>query len=132
MRTGLIILCVLSASVFAYGLEPSGFNLVGFPEFASGFHPEFRSSASFSVSSGRYGSYGRGTYLGSMQFSLHPRVSATLEMGYSRLMTFSGSGRDFGDIIGGVQLDWRPSERTVLSIVYHGVLPEENLNLGGF
>jgi hypothetical protein len=53
-------------------------------------------------------------------------------MGYSRLMTFSGNGRDFGSVLGGIQLDWRPSDRTVFSVVYRGVLPEEELNLGGF
>lgn len=132
MRAVLILLTLISTTVFAYGLEPSGFNLVGFPEFASRFQPQFSSSASFSVSTGSHGSFGQGTYLGSMQFSLHPRVSATVEMGYSRLMTFSGNGRDFGNVLGGIQLDWRPSDRTVFSVVYRGVLPEEELNLGGF
>ena len=132
MRAVILLLCFAATGVFAYGLQPSGFNLVGFPEFSPGFRPEFSSQASFSFSSGRYGSYGEGTYLGSMHFSLHPKVDATVEMGYSRLMTFSGGDRDFGSVLGGFQLNWRPSDRTVFSIVYRGVLPEDDLNLGGF
>ncbi len=131
MRTVIMLLLVVSAGAMAFGLDPSGFNLVGFPGGGSGFQPEFSSRASFSYSSGRYGSYGRGTYLGSMRFALHPKLDATVEMGYSRLMTFSSDGNDFGNVLGGFQLDWRPSDRTVFSIVYRGVLPEENLNLGG-
>lgn len=131
MRAIFLVLCIFTACVYAYGLEPSGFNLVGFPEFTSSFRPEFSSTASFSFSSGRYGSFGEGTYLGSMRFSLHPKVDATVEMGYSRLMTFSGGDRDFGSVLGGFQLNWRPSDRTVLSIMYRGVLPEDDLNLGG-
>ena len=126
-----VVLFVLAASVLAYGLEPSGFNLVGFPEFSQYFRPEFSSQVSFGYSTGRYGSFGQGTYLGSMHFSLHPKVDATVEMGYSRLMTFSGGDRDFGSVLGGFQLNWRPSDRTVFSIVYRGVLPEDDLNLGG-
>ena len=125
------VLFALAASVLAYGLEPSGFNLVGFPEFTQSFHPEFSSQVSFGYSTGRYGSFGQGTYLGSMHFSLHPKLDATVEMGYSRLMAFSGGDRDFGSVLGGFQLNWRPSDRTVFSIVYRGVLPEDNLNLGG-
>ena len=127
----ILLLFALAASVLAYGLEPSGFDLVGFPEFTSSFQPRFSSSVSFGYTTGRYGSYGEGTYLGSMQFSLHPKLDATVEMGYSRLMTFSGGERDFGSVLGGIQLDWRPSDRTVFSIVYRGVLPEDDLNLGG-
>ena len=131
MRYGLLILLVTVAGVLAYGLEPSGFNLVGYPDYASGFHPEFSSMASFSFSSGQYGSVGEGTYLGSMRFSLHPDVDATVELGYSRLMKFSG-GDQFGRILGGFQLNWRPSENSVFSMTYRGVLPESNLNFGGF
>lgn len=126
-----VVLFALAASVLAYGLEPSGFNLVGFPEFGSSFQPEFSSMVSFGYSTGRHGSIGEGTYLGSMRFSLHPKLYATVEMGYSRLMTFSGGDRDFGSVLGGIQLDWRPSEKTVFSFVYRGVLPEDELNLGG-
>ena len=128
----LVLLLAAAAVAGAYGLDPSGFNLVGGQGYGSGFSPQFSSLASFSFSSGRYGSQGRGTYLGSMHFSLHPRVDATVEMGYSRLLNFSGDGTQVGSVLGGFQLDWRPSDRTVFSIVYRGVLPEENLNLGGF
>ncbi len=132
MKTVIPVILLLCSCVFAYGLEPSGFNLVGFPEFARGFQPEFSSQVSFSFSSGRYGSTGMGTYLGSMHFSLHPKVDAVVEMGYSRLLRFSGDGDQFGSVLGGFQLNWRPSENTSLSVVYRGALPEENLNLGGF
>lgn len=132
MRKVIPVLLLLCSFVFAYGLEPSGFNLVGFPEFTQGFRPEFSSQASFSFSSGRYGSTGVGTYLGAMHFSLHPKVDATVEMGYSRLMTFSGGGDQFGSVLGGFQLNWRPSDNTSFSLVYRGAIPEENLNLGGF
>lgn len=131
MKKFVLLVCVIASGVNAYGLEPSGFNLVGFPQFGSSFQPEFSSSVSFGYSTGRYGSFGQGTYLGSMRFSLHPNVDATVEMGYSRLMTFSGGTGDYGRVLGGFQLDWRPSDRTILSVVYRGVLPEENLNLGG-
>jgi hypothetical protein len=131
MRKGVIVLLVAVLGAFAYGLEPSGFNLVGFPGYASGFNPEFSSMASFSFSSGQYGSYGEGTYIGGMSFSLHPKVDATVEMGYSRLMSFSG-GEELGSILGGFQLNWRPTENSLFSVTYHGVLPESNLNLGGF
>ncbi len=131
MKKSLLILLVAFAFAFAYGLEPSGFNLVGYPDYASGFTPEFSSMASFSVSSGSNGSFGQGTYIGSMHFSLHPDVDATLEMGYSRLMMFSG-GEEMGRILGGFQLNWRPSENSLFSVSYRGVLPENDLNLGGF
>ncbi|MCK5037094.1 MAG: hypothetical protein KAS73_14455 [Candidatus Sabulitectum sp.] len=131
MKKGLLILLIVFAGASAYGLEPSGFNLVGYPDYASGFHPEFSSRASFSVSSSSYGSYGEGTYIGSMHFSLHHDVDATVEMGYSRLMRFSG-GEETGRILGGFQLNWRPSENSLFSVSYRGMLPESNLNLGGF
>lgn len=131
MKNGLLVLLIVAAGALAYGLEPSGFNLVGYPEYASGFNPEFSSMASFSFSSGQYGSVGEGTYIGSMRFSLHPDVDATLEMGYSRLMMFSG-GEEMGRILGGFQLNWRPSENSLFSVTYRGVLPESNLNFGGF
>ncbi|MCD4708733.1 MAG: hypothetical protein K8S62_13450 [Candidatus Sabulitectum sp.] len=131
MKNGLLILLIVVTGAFAYGLEPSGFDLVGYPDYASGFNPEFSSTASFSFSSGQYGSVGEGTYLGSMRFSLHPDVDATLEMGYSRLMMFSG-GEEMGRILGGFQLNWRPSENSLFSVTYRGVLPESNLNFGGF
>ncbi len=131
MKKGLLVLLIAVVGALAYGLEPSGFNLVGYPDYASGFNPEFNSRAVFSVSSGAYGSYGEGTYLGSMSFSLHPDVDATVEMGYSRLMMFS-SGEEMGRILGGVQLNWRPSENSVFSVTYRGVLPESNLNFGEY
>ena len=131
MKAVCIVLFLAAAGAFAYGLEPSGFDLVGFPEFTSSFRPQFSSRVSFGYTTGRYGSYGEGTYLGSMHFSLHPKLEETVEMGYSRLLTFSGGERDFGNVLGGVQLNWRPSDRTVFSIVYRGVLPEDDLNLGG-
>lgn len=131
MKTCLTILLIAAAGAFAYGLEPSGFNLVSFPDYASGFRPEFSSMASFSVVSGSHGSHTEGTYLGSMTFSLHPNVDATLEMGYSRLNMFSG-GEAMGRVLGGFQLNWRPSENSLFSVTYHGALPESNLNLGGF
>lgn len=132
MKYGFLILMVTSVTAFAYGLEPSAFNLVGYPDYASGFTPQFNSMASFSFSSGRYGSAGVGTYLGSMSFSLHQDVDATIEMGYSRLMMFSGGREETGRVLGGVQLNWRPSENSLFSFSYRGVLPENNLNLGGF
>ncbi len=131
MKNSLLIMSIIVFGALGYGLEPSGFNLVGYPDFASGFNPEFSSIASFSFSSGQYGSVGEGTYLGRMSFSLHPDVDASVEMGYSRLMTFS-NGQEMGRILGGFQLNWRPSENSVFSVVYRGVLPESNLNLGGF
>lgn len=131
MKFALPIILAVSVSAMGYGLEPSGFNLVGFPEFTPGFSPEFSSLVSFSYSTGRYGSYGEGTYLGSMRFALHPKLDATVELGYTRLMTFSGGDRDFGSVLGGFQLNWHPSDRTILSITYRGVLPDEELNLGG-
>ncbi|MCK5131113.1 MAG: hypothetical protein KAR40_03050 [Candidatus Sabulitectum sp.] len=131
MKNSILILLIVFAVSFAYGLQPSSFNLVGYPDYASGFNPEFSSMASFSFSSGQYGSVGEGTYLGSMSFSLHPDVDATVEMGYSRLMMFSG-GEETGRILGGFQLNWRPSENSLFSVTYRGVLPESNLNFGGF
>jgi len=131
MRKTAFVVFVIVFGAAAYGLEPSGFNLVGYPEYASGFHPEFSSMASFSVSSGSYGSVAEGTYIGSMRFLLHPDVDATVEMGYSRLRMFS-SGEEMGRILGGFQLNWRPSENSLFSISYRGVLPESSLNLGGF
>ncbi|PIE52524.1 hypothetical protein CSA37_04625 [Candidatus Fermentibacteria bacterium] len=127
MRKIMFVLLVTASCVYGYGLQPSGFNLVGFPEFEGRFSPEFSSMASFSFTSGSYGSMGQGTYLGSMSFFLHPRVDAKLEMGYSRFMTFSGAGNDFGLVLGGVELNWRPWENTRLSFIYRGALPENNL-----
>jgi hypothetical protein len=132
MIKSVLILFAVVAGAFAYGLEPTGFNLVGYPGYTSGFHPEFSSMASFSFSSGgRYGSVGEGTYIGSMRFSLHPDVDAVVEMGYSRLRMFS-TGAETGRILGGFQLNWRPSENSLFSVSYHGVLPGNSLTIGGF
>ena len=130
MKRSIMILLAIVLGASAYGLEPSGFNLVGYPDYASGFNPEFSSMASFSFSSGQYGSVGEGTYLGRMSFALHPDVDATVEMGYSRLMLFSG-GEEMGRIIGGFNLNWRPSDNSLFSVTYRGVMPESNLNFGG-
>ncbi len=131
MKTSLLFLFIVTVLAFSYGLEPGSFDLVSYPEFSSGFQPEFSSYAGFSFSSGQYGSTGEGTYLGRMSFSLHPKVDAIVELGYSKLLTFS-DGDSFGRVLGGFQLNWRPSENSVFSIVYHGSLPEQNLNLGGY
>lgn len=131
MKYCLLVLFSMALVASGYGLEPSGFHLVGFPEYSSGFQPQFNSIASVSFSSGRYGSTAEGTYIGSMSFSLHPDVDATVEMGYSRLMTFSG-GEEMGTVLGGFQLNWRPTENSMFSVVYRGALPERNLNFGGF
>lgn len=131
MKISFLFLFVVTAMSFSYGLNPDHFDLVSYPEFTSGFQPVFSSYAGFSFTSGQYGSTGQGTYIGSMSFSLHPEVDAIVELGYSKLLTFS-DGDSFGRVIGGFQLNWRPSENSVFSIVYHGSLPEQNLNLGGF
>jgi hypothetical protein len=66
-----------------------------------------------------------------MRFSLHPDVDAVVEMGYSRLRMFS-TGAETGRILGGFQLNWRPSENSLFSVSYHGVLPGNSLTIGGF
>ena len=131
MKSSFLLLFCITVLSFAYGLDSGDFDLVSYPEFTSGIKPEFSSYAGFSFSSGQYGSSGRGTYLGRMSFSLHPEVDAIVELGYSKVLTFS-DGESFGSVLGGIQLNWRPTENSVFSIVYHGSLPEQNLNLGGY
>lgn len=126
MRTTLVIMAALAAAALSYGLEPSGFQLVE-PE-GRWFSPDISHQLSFGYTSSRSGSWGTGTYLSTMSFRLHPSLTAEVDLGYSRI--FNLQGGDMNHVLGGVDLDWRPTDDLKLQFHYSGALPTEDL--GGY
>ncbi len=116
----LVLLCSLVA--MGYGLSEGAFNLVDPPTMGSLGFQNFHSTASFSLISGSRGSYGCGAYVGTMNFSLHPKVSALVDLGYARTFDFS-AGENFGHVLGGLQLEWRPTDNSSFILQYNGAIP---------
>lgn len=122
MRAILILLAAFG-SCFAYGLDAGRFDLFG--DDTPLLRPDFSSSMSFSFTSGGGRSWGAGTYVGSMGLLLHPDVTAAIDLGYTRLLDFGGP--DAGFYLGGVGLDWKPSESFLLQIHMSGVFEGDAL-----
>jgi len=117
-------LLAMSLPVLAFGLEPSAFSLVDSPQ-ANWLNPEFSSSVGFSFVTSGGRSWGTGTYIGSLLFDLHPNLTATLDLGYSRLFNFGGD--DANRFLGGLDLDWTPTDALKLQFHYSGSIPTEAL-----
>lgn len=115
-----LVLCSLTA--YGYGLDSSAFNLVDPPTMGSLGFQNYRSTATFSLLSSSRGSWGQGSYVGSMDFSLHPKVTGSLDLGYARIFNFSGGG-NFGHMLGGLELEWRPTDSSVFVLQYNGAIP---------
>lgn len=79
----------------------------------------------FSFTSGGGRSWSTGTYLGTMGLLLHPDVSAEVSLGYTRLFDFSGP--DAGMYLGGIGIDWRPSDSFLLELHVNGAFSGEAL-----
>ncbi len=126
MRTTIVITAVLAAAALCYGLQPSGFQLVE-PD-NSWFDPDISHQLSFGYTSSGSGSWGSGTYLSTMSFKLHPNLTAEVDLGYNRLFNFRGG--DMNHLLGGVDLDWSPTDDLKLQFHYTGALPTEDL--GGY
>ncbi len=122
MRAILLTLAAFQACS-ALGLDPGRFDLFG--NDSPLLRPDFSSSMSFSFTSGGGYSYGTGTYVGSMGFLLHPNVTAEVDLGYSRLLDFHGP--DAGYYLGGVGLDWKPSENFLLQVHMSGAFEGDAL-----
>jgi len=121
MRHAALVLA-LAGSCAAFGLDPGRFSLYdgGTPLLT----PDFSSSASFTFTSGGGRSWGTGTYIGTMGLALHPRVTAVVDVGYSRLIDFRGP--DAGLYLGGVGLEWRPSDMLNLQLHVTGAFAGES------
>jgi len=125
MRTFLpVCILVISALVLATGLEPSGFSLVE-PAGDGWFNPDISSWAGVSFQAGGGRTIASGAYVGSMSFSLHPTLKAGLDIGYARTYDFHGFSS--GRILGGLDLEWQPSDEFTLMIHCSGSLPDSSL-----
>ncbi len=120
----LVFLFVISSAVLAIGLEPSEFSLIQSSD-DGWFNPEFSGWAGFSLMSGGGRTLGSGTYIGSMMFSLHPNVTASFDIGYSRLYDFHGFSS--GRVLGAVDLQWKASDNFLIQLHCSGSLPDSSL-----
>ena len=122
MKAFVSVLVLCSVSLYAYGLDADAFDLLNPPSAGgTGFH-NLGSTASFSLLSGSGGTWGTGAYIGSMDFVLHPKVTALVDLGYARTFDFSGGDR-FGHVLGGLQLEWKPTGSTSFTLQYRGAVP---------
>lgn len=126
MKTAIVITAALAAAALCYGLEPSGFQLVE-PD-NRWFDPDISHELSFGYMSSGSGSWGTGTYISTMSFKLHPNLTAEVDLGYNRLFNFRGD--NMNHLLGGVDLDWSPTEDLKLQFHYSGAIPTEDL--GGY
>lgn len=122
--TLLVSLLLFVSAVLAIGLEPTQFTLIP-PADDGWFNPEFSGWAGFSLMSGGGKTLGSGTYVGTMMFSLHPNVSASVDIGYSRLYDFHGFSS--GRVLGAVDLQWKASDNFLIQLHCSGSLPDSSL-----
>ncbi len=122
-----LVLAVAASAFAGIGLDPSRFDLTG-PGGGSLLRPEFSGSASFGFVSGGGVSYGTGTMTGTMTLDLGSRLTAEVDMGYSRLIGLDTPVR--GLVMGGLGLEWRPTDDLTIELRYGGVLPDSSV--GGF
>jgi len=122
MRICIAFAFCLSFIAMGYGLSEGSFNLLNPPSFGGQGFRNFHSTASFSLVSGSGGSWGQGAYVGTMNFSLHPKVTALVDLGYARTFDFSGGG-NFGHLLGGVQFQWKPTDGSTFVLQYNGAIP---------
>jgi hypothetical protein len=119
-----MILLVTTAAAIAFGLEPAAFDLVDSPQ-GGWFVPEFSSTIGFSFITSGGRSLGTGSYVGTLSFDLTRNLRADLDIGYARLFDFNGA--DAGRFIGGLDLDWTPSDNLLLQFHYSGYVPTESI-----
>lgn len=122
MRIILPIVFLTCCAAFGYGLQEGSFNLLDPPSMGSLGFQNYHSTATFSLISGSRGSWGRGAYIGTMNFALHPKVTALVDLGYARTFDFS-AGDNFGHMLGGLKLEWKPSENSTFVLQYSGAIP---------
>ncbi len=122
MKVFIPILVLCSFSLYAYGLDAGAFDLLNPPSMGGTGFQNLRSTASFSLLSGSGGTWGTGAYVGSMNFALHPKVTALVDLGYARTFDFGGGG-NFGHVLGGLQLEWRPTGNSSFTLQYRGAIP---------
>lgn len=121
MRITLIAALFFAVAASGFGLDPSDFTLSGPSQEL--FQPRFSSAMSFSFTTGGGRSFATGSYMGTIGFLLHPDLTAEVELGYSRLFRFSSP--DAGLYLGGMGLDWRPSDSFSIQLHVTGALPGE-------
>lgn len=122
--TLLVSLLFFMSTVLAIGLEPSDFSLIE-PSGDGWLNPEFSGWAGLSMFSGGGRTLGSGIYVGTMSFSLHPNVTASVDIGYSRLYDFHGFSS--GRILGGLDLEWKASDDFLIQFHCSGSLPDSSL-----
>ncbi|NLP05490.1 hypothetical protein GX411_06045 [Candidatus Fermentibacteria bacterium] len=121
MRISLVAALFLVITAGGLGLDPSDFTLYGPSQ--NPLHPVFSSAMSFSYTTGGGRSFATGAYTGTLGFMLHPGLTAEVELGYARIFDFSAP--DAGVYLGGVGLDWRPSESLLLQFHMSGAVQGE-------
>lgn len=122
MRTSLPLMVLFCFAAFGYGLQEGAFNLLDPPSIGSLGFRNYSSTASFSLISGSRGSWGRGAYVGTMDFALHPKVTALVDLGYARTFDFN-AGDNFGHLLGGLKLEWKPTDNSSFVLQYNGAIP---------
>lgn len=120
----LVFVFAISSAVLAIGLEPSEFSLIQSSD-DGWFNPEFSGWAGFSLMSGGGKTLGSGTYVGTMSFLLHQNVTASVDIGYSRLYDFHGFSS--GRVLGAVDLQWKASDNFLIQLHCSGSLPDSSL-----
>lgn len=121
MRISLVAATFVVFAASGFGLDPSDFTL--YDTSPSPLQPRFSSAMSFSYTTGGGRSFATGSYTGTLGFLLHPDLVAEVELGYARIFDFSAP--DAGVYLGGVGLDWRPSESLLLQFHMSGAVQGE-------
>jgi hypothetical protein len=88
-----------------------------------------RHSFSMGYSSASYGSYGSGSYLGSLEYRMSNTTDITLHVGLNSLMynntEYGGTNQSFS---GGAEFRWNPSENFELRIgAFHGMPDQQRI-----
>jgi hypothetical protein len=124
VRFPVVALLLAAGAVLGFGLDPAGFDLVEAPQ-GGWLTPEFSSTVGFSFVTGGGRSFGTGSYVGTLSFDLTRNLKADIDIGYARIFDFSGP--DAGMFLGGLDLDWNPTENLRFMFHYSGAIPAESV-----
>jgi len=126
MLKTVVLVMVIAGVAGAFGLDPSDFSLTPSSGYGHGLH--FSNSMSFSWNTAGGHSWGTGLYTGRTSLLLRPGLTANLDVGYCRLIRVGAD--DSGLYLGGVGLDWKPSDNLLLQFHVGGAFSGETF--GGY